>query len=60
MAKHYMYKDLRSNRLIFETIQPNYVSIDTVDKMVLADTGHDPRLDPGRIERQIRVVSDKI
>ncbi len=59
MAKHYIYTDRRKNSIIFETTQANHISMDTVDKMVLDRTGHDPRLDPGRIERQIRTVPDK-
>lgn len=58
MAKHYIYTNTRQNRIVFETIQPNYVSINDVDKMVLDKTGTDPRLNPVLIERSIRMVSD--
>ncbi len=58
MAKHYAYTNTRKNRIVFETVQPNYVSIDDVDKMVLEAIGTDPRLNPALIERAIRMVSD--
>ena len=58
MARHYIYKNTRLSRIVFETVQPNYVSIDDVDKMVLESTGEDPRLNPALIERVIRVVPD--
>ena len=58
MAKHYIYTNTRQNRTIFETVQPNYVSIDDVDKMVLDKTGDDPRLNPILIKRSIRMVPD--
>jgi len=58
MAKHYIYTNTSQNRTIFETVQPNYVSIGDVDKMVLDKTGTDPRLNPIGIERSIRMVSD--
>jgi len=58
MAKHYIYTNTRQNRIVFETVQPNYVSIDDVDMMVLKKTGTDPRLNPVLIECSIRMVSD--
>ncbi len=58
MAKHYIYTDTRKRRTIFETVQPNYVSITDVDMMVLDKTGTDPRLNPVTVERSIRMVSD--
>jgi len=58
MAKHYIYTNTREGRAIFETVQPNYISIDDVDRMVLEKTGTDPRLNPVLIERTIRMVSD--
>lgn len=58
MAKKYTYTDFKTKRIIFETIQPNYVSPEDVDKKVLTKTGRDPRLEKGRIEREIRVVPD--
>lgn len=59
MPKHYVYKDTKKNKTIFETIQANHISLSTVDMMVLSATGLDPRLNPIIIERTIRVVSDK-
>lgn len=58
MAKHYIYTDTRKSRTIFETVQPNYVSMTDVDMMVLDKTGTDPRLNPVTISRAIRVVSE--
>lgn len=58
MAKHYIYKDIRDNKVIFEEILPNYISMDDVDEMVLQATGRNPRLNKILIERTIRVVSD--
>jgi hypothetical protein len=58
MAKHYTYTNTKRNKVVFETVQPNYVSTDDVDKMVLAKIGTDPRLAPALIERSIRSVSD--
>jgi len=58
MAKHYTYTNTRQNKVIFETVQPNHVSINDVDIMVLETTGSDPRLNPAVIERSIRSVSD--
>ena len=58
VARHYIYTNTKKNRVIFETVQPNYVSIDDVDKMVVEKTGEDPRLNPVLIERTIRVVPD--
>ncbi len=58
MAKHYTYTNTRKNRIVFETVQPNYVSMDVVDVMALEKTGTDPRLNPALLERAIRVVSD--
>jgi hypothetical protein len=58
MAKHYIYRNSKSNKTIFETVQPNYISMDDVDIMVLKETGTDPRLNPAVIQRSIRVVSD--
>jgi len=58
MAKHYTYTNTKRNRVVFETVQPNYVSTDDVDKMVLTKIGTDPRLAPALIERAIRMVAD--
>jgi len=58
MAKHYIYKNTKTGRIIFETVQPNHVSSTAVDKMVLNDTGQDPRLNPALINLSISVVPD--
>ena len=58
MARKYKYTDYRTGRLIFETIQPNYISDVDVDKMVFEHTGRDPRLERAIIEREIRMVKD--
>lgn len=57
MAKQYVYTDTKTNKVIFETVEPNYVSIEDVDKKVVSNTGIDPRLNPF-IARQIKVVTD--
>jgi hypothetical protein len=58
MARKYKYTDFKTKRVIFETVQPNYVSDEDVDKMVLEKTGRDPRLERALIEREIRMVKD--
>jgi len=55
MSKKFTYTDTKTQKVIFESIEPNYISIDDVDKKVLTQTGKDPRILP-YIERQIRVV----
>lgn len=57
MAKKFTYTNTKTQKVIFESIEPNYVSINDVDKKVLEKTGKDPRLLP-YIERTIRVVKD--
>jgi len=58
MAKHYVYRNIKTDKTIFETVQPNYISMDEVDIMVLKKTGTDPRLNPAVIVRSIHVVPD--
>ncbi len=60
MAKRYLYLDNTKNKILFETVQPNRVSIAQVDMMVLAETGVDPRINPVDINRSICVVPDKV
>lgn len=55
MAKKYVYTDTKTGKVIYESVEENYVSIDDVDKKVVSKTGHDPRLNPF-ISRQISVV----
>jgi hypothetical protein len=54
MAKLFTYTNAKTGKVIFESVEPNYASIEEVDKKVLAATGQDPRLDPF-ISRQIRI-----
>ena len=57
MAKHFTYTNIQTGKVLFESTEPNFVSIEDIDKKVLKKTGKDPRLTP-HIERQIRVVRD--
>jgi protocatechuate 3,4-dioxygenase beta subunit len=57
MAKQYTYTDHKTGRVLFETVEPNFVSMEDVDKKAHKRTGRDPRLDPF-VVRQIRVVPD--
>ena len=56
MAKKFIYSDHKTGKILFETVEPNYVSIDDADKKASKKIGRDPRLDR-TIERTIRVVS---
>jgi len=58
MAKQFTYTNTKTGKVIFESTEPNFVSMEDVDKKVLQHTGKDPRLNPHLIERQIRVVND--
>jgi len=58
MAKQFTYTNTKTGKVIFESTEPNFVSMEDVDKKVLQKTGKDPRLNPHLIERQIRVVND--
>lgn len=57
MAKLYTYTDHKTGKILFQTVEPNFVSMDDIDRKALEHTGRDPRLDPF-MNRQIRVVSD--
>ncbi len=57
MAKHYIYTNIKTGKIIFETVQPNFATIHDVDRMVLNETGEDPRLNP-LINLAISVVPD--
>lgn len=57
MARKYTYHDSKTGKLLFETVEPNYVSMDDVDKKMAQSTKRDPRLDPF-VMRQIRIVND--
>lgn len=57
MARKYTYIHAKTGKILFETVEPNYVSMEDVDKKMAAATKRDPRLDPF-IERMVRVVAD--
>ena len=56
MAKEYTYKNLKDGTIIFSSIEENYVSKEDVDKKVLKETGHDPRISKHIIECAIRTL----
>jgi hypothetical protein len=58
MAKEYIYTLSKSGKVIYKSIEANYVSKEDVDKKVLKETGQDPRLSKHIIECTIRVVGD--
>ena len=59
MAKHFVYTNIKTNKVLFESKEPNYMSPEDVDRKVLESTGIDVRLQPHLIERRIRVVKDE-
>lgn len=59
MARSYKYFDFASHKLLFETVQPNYVSEEDVNKMFKKETGRDYLYEKARIDREIRVVENK-
>lgn len=59
MAKEYTYTLSKSGEVIYKSIEPNYVSKETVDAQVRTKTGHDPRLERHIIDCTIRVVRDR-
>jgi len=58
MPRHYKYIDFKSQRVLFETTQPNHVSEDKVNEMFKRATGRDYRLERGVIDRNIRMVEE--
>ncbi len=58
MAKEYIYTNPKTGKVLFRSIEPNYVSKETVDQKVKEKTGQDPRLDRQNIECTIRVVAE--
>lgn len=58
MAKEFIYRDIKSGKTIFRSVEFNYVSKETVDQKVKEKTGHDPRLERHTIECIIRVVNE--
>lgn len=58
MARKYKYIDFKTQRTLFETVQPNHVSEDEVNEMFKKKTGRDYRLEKGVIDREIRIVKE--
>jgi len=58
MAKEYTYTNSKSGKVIFQSVEENYVSKEDVDKKVLKETGQDPRLTRHIIDCTIRVLGD--
>lgn len=58
MPKKFTYTNLKTGRVIFESIEANYLSRDEVDQKVKEATGHDPRLLPHLISCEIRIVDE--
>lgn len=59
MAKEYIYTNTKSGKVIFRSIEANYVSKEVVDQKVREKTGHDPRIERHLIECTIRVVGEE-
>ena len=58
MAKEYVYTLSKTGKVIYKSIEANYVSKEDVDKKVLKETGQDPRLSRHVIECTIRMVGE--
>lgn len=58
MAKQYTYTLTKTGKVIYKSVEANYVSKETVDLKVKAETGHDPRLDRHLIDCKIVTVND--
>jgi hypothetical protein len=56
MAKEYTYTNTKSGKIIFRSVEENYVSKEDVDKKVLKETGQDPRLTKHIIDCTIRTL----
>jgi hypothetical protein len=54
MARRYTYYSPRDNKVLYETVQPNHISRETVDKLAKIKTGYDPRIDKLEIDVRIR------
>lgn len=59
MAKQYTYTLSKSGKVIYQSVEANYVSKELVDAKVYKQTGHDPRLERHLIDCTIRVVREK-
>ncbi len=58
MAKEFIYTNIKSGKVLFRSIEPNYISKETVDLKMKEKTGQDPRLDRGNIECTIRAIGE--
>lgn len=58
MAKEFVYINIKSRKVLYRSIEPNYVSKETVDLKMKEKTGQDPRLERHTIECTIRIVND--
>lgn len=56
MAKEYTYTLTKSGKVLYKSVEANYISKETVDAKVKAETGRDPRLERHLIDCTIRVV----
>ena len=57
MAKQFTFINLRTQKTLFETVEPNHVSFDDVAVKMKKETGIDPRI-TSHIEEKVRVVPD--
>lgn len=57
--KEFTYTNIQSGKVLYQTVEENYISKETVDKAVLEKTGQDPRLQRHTIDCQIRVVRER-
>ena len=60
MAKEYIYTNTKSGKVLFRSIEPNYVSKETVDQKVKEKTGQDPRLERHIVECTIRAIGEPL
>jgi hypothetical protein len=58
MAKEYTYTLMSSGKVIYHTVEQNYVSREVVDARVQAETGFDPRLERHLIACSIKMVNE--
>ncbi len=58
MAKEYIYTYSKSGKVLFRSIEPNYISKEIVDQKVKDKTGQDPRLNRHLIECTIRAIGE--
>lgn len=59
MSKEFVYTLTKTGKLIYRTVEANYVSREIVDKKVKLQTGYDPRIDKHLIACTIRVVDEQ-